>query len=336
MMRRQQSDSDIESELQELHISVPSGDESESRLSDENESRSSDTSESSSSDETEPSCSKSATATSSAAPPKRLSLRPLAVRKRPIAAAPLSAPSKSCEPLSDRSRSAQILLHQFKGFPPSSALAVPSDENRFSLLCRPKSLLSNLGVSVDCAGHGSLAMGGSDIIYDRNTASVPGLHLPLALDMVTDSVKNRLPNILGFACIFCSVILILASFIFVSPPAPIPHKVRNHYQRICFPPPHSSSICQIVLVNQPDSPSLQTSCPETSPSPGAATLLLPCLMSVNLRVTTADGSSVKNQPIIVSESFPTHFFTVDSPFAPVGQTYVRGDGSAGNLQSLSP
>ena len=75
-------------------------------------------------------------------------------------------------------------------------------------------------------------MRGSDIIYDRNTASVPGLHLPLFLDMVSDSAKNRLLNVLGFACIFCSVILILASFIFVSPPSPIPHKVCILFHRI--------------------------------------------------------------------------------------------------------
>jgi hypothetical protein len=54
-------------------------------------------------------------------------------------------------------------------------------------------------------------------------------------------------------------------------------------------------------------------------------------MSVNLRVTGIDGNAIQNQEIIVSEAFSTSSFTVDSPFSPVGQTYVRGDGSAGYL-----
>jgi len=82
---------------------------------------------------------------------------------------------------------------------------------------------------------------------------------------------------------------------------------------------------QIILVGQPNSESLQTSCPDTS---GA--LLDPCLMYVNLQVTSADGTSVPNKRIIVSELFQNAFFTVDSPFSPVGKTYVRNDGSSGD------
>jgi hypothetical protein len=52
-------------------------------------------------------------------------------------------------------------------------------------------------------------------------------------------------------------------------------------------------------------------------------------MTVGLRVTSINGSPIKNQAITVSESFATPFFTVDSPFARVGQTYARNDGSAG-------
>jgi hypothetical protein len=58
-------------------------------------------------------------------------------------------------------------------------------------------------------------------------------------------------------------------------------------------------------------------------------------MSVNLRVTTIDGSAIQNQQIIVSELFSSPFFTVDSPFSPVGQSYVRNDGSAGVLHACS-
>jgi hypothetical protein len=54
-------------------------------------------------------------------------------------------------------------------------------------------------------------------------------------------------------------------------------------------------------------------------------------MSVNLRVTAIDGSAIQNQEIIVSESFSSPFFNVDSPFSPVGNTYVRNDGSSGNI-----
>jgi hypothetical protein len=79
------------------------------------------------------------------------------------------------------------------------------------------------------------------------------------------------------------------------------------------------------LVGQPNSPSLQTSCPDTA----TGALLLPCLMSVSLQVTSADGASIQNKRIIVSESFQNPFFTVDSPFSPVGKTYVRNDGSSG-------
>ena len=43
------------------------------------------------------------------------------------------------------------------------------------------------------------------------------------------------------------------------------------------------------------------------------------------------GAAIQKQTITVSEAFPVSSFTVDSPFSPVGQAYVRGDGSAGGL-----
>jgi hypothetical protein len=126
------------------------------------------------------------------------------------------------EPPAPASRAAalKILYHQFKGLPPPRDLGVESKKNRFLLLCSPKALLRKVGISMD-------GRGASAIVYDRNTASVPGFHLPLVLNMVGDNVKNRLLNVLGFACIFCSVILILASFTFVAAPLPIPNKVSS-------------------------------------------------------------------------------------------------------------
>jgi hypothetical protein len=137
---------------------------------------------------------------------------------------PLSDSPLSSEPTAHASRAAalKILHHQFKGLPPPSDLAVKSRKNRFSILCSPKALLRKVGLSTD--GDGTSA-----IVYDRNTASVPGLHIPLVLNMVGDNVKNRLLNVLGFACIFCSVILILASFTFVAAPLPVPNKVGVSY-----------------------------------------------------------------------------------------------------------
>ena len=125
-------------------------------------------------------------------------------------------------PANAMSRNMQILSQQFKGFPPSNALAIPSNESRFVSICSPNNLLRKLGFCAE-----SVSLG--PILFDRNTASVPGLHLPLVLDMVRDSVKNRLLNVLGFACIFCSVILILSSFIFVAPQVAIPNKVRSSF-----------------------------------------------------------------------------------------------------------
>ncbi len=53
-------------------------------------------------------------------------------------------------------------------------------------------------------------------------------------------------------------------------------------------------------------------------------------MVVSVQVTSADGASVQNKRVIVSESFNNPFFTVDSPFSPVGKTYIRNDGSSGD------
>jgi hypothetical protein len=178
-MRKQHSPE--ESELHELHIQLPDNDDSDSISATddaESEHRSSNRS----------------------APTNDVPERSLLQ---------LSASSESPQPLGGFARIARILYHQFKGIPPPSTLAVPSHENRFTVITGPGSL------------------DGINLVYDRNTASIPGLHLPLALDMVRDGAKNRMLNVLGFACIFCSVILILASFIFVAPQAPIPHKVLS-------------------------------------------------------------------------------------------------------------
>ncbi len=173
-------------------------------------------------------------------------------------APPIGAPNHFLLPLSDspptsepdahakRDVAMQILYHQFKGLPPPSDLAVEPSKNRFSVLCSPKALLGKVGISLDVAGASS--PDGSAILYDHNTASVPGIHLPLVLNMVGDSVKNRLLNVLGFACIFCSVVLILASFTFVAPLPPIPNKVRTclaiflavPYHFSCLSPSRSS------------------------------------------------------------------------------------------------
>ncbi len=219
-MRRQNSPD--ESEMHELHISLPDDDVPDSdsiRVPDNDES------------EYRVRSSNLAAATSDA--PECESLLPLEV----------PASSESSRPLSDAARTAQILFHQLKGFPPPSTLSVPQNQNRFKLLCSPKKLLRKLGCRIDSdfdsviMGPGSLV--GYEIVYDRNTASIPGLHLPLALDMVRDGAKNRLLNVLGFACIFCSVILILASFIFVAPQAPIPNKVLS----FCV----TSNLCSLII-----------------------------------------------------------------------------------------
>jgi hypothetical protein len=70
---------------------------------------------------------------------------------------------------------------------------------------------------------------------------------------------------------------------------------------------------------------------DTGSGTNAIALLSPCLMYVNLRVTGIGGNAIQNQAIIVSEAFSSTSFTVDSPFSPVGQMHVRGDGSAGYL-----
>ncbi len=197
LMRRQHSPE--ESELHELHIQLPGNDDFDSvRATDDAES------EHRSSNRSAP--------TNDA--PQRSLLQ-------------LSTSSESPQPPGGSARTARILYHQFKGFSPPSTLAVPSHENRFKLLWSPKNLLRKLGFRIDSVITGPGSLDGNNLVYDRNTASIPGLHLPLALDMVRDGAKNRMLNVLGFACIFCSVILILASFIFVAPQAPIPHKVLS-------------------------------------------------------------------------------------------------------------
>jgi hypothetical protein len=218
--RRHSQNSPDESELHELHISLPDDDVPDSdsiRVPDNDES------------EYRVRSSNIAAATSDA---PECSLLPLEVE-------PLPASSESSRPLSDAARSARVLFHQLKGFPPPSTLSVPPNQNRFKLLCSPKNLLRKLGCRIDSGIMGSGSLDGFEILYDRNTASIPGLHLPLALDMVRDGAKNRLLNVLGFACIFCSVILILASFIFVAPQAPIPNKVLS----FCV----TSNLCSLII-----------------------------------------------------------------------------------------
>jgi hypothetical protein len=249
----------------------------------------------------------------------------------------------------DALRCAQILMQQFRGLPPPTALSssgnrVPPYENRFWSICSPKVLLRKIGANDDSLLPGeTLQHGGftGSIVYDRDTASVPGLHLPLVLDMVRDGVKNRLLNVLGFASVFCSVILILSSFIFVVQQAPIPSNVCLFFLTRCIcslalyvtPRTLSHSFSsQIVVVKQPDSLSLSTNCPDAA-SGFALALLLRCLMQIELRVTSIDGKPIKNQAVTVSESFPTPFFTVNSPFSRVGQTHYRNDGSAGGPNS---
>lgn len=205
-MRRQNRPE--ESEMHELHISLPADDVPDSdsiRVPDNYDS------------EYRVRSSSLAAATGDA---PECSLLPLEVE-------PLPASSESSRPLSDAARSSRILFHQLKGFPPPRTSSVPPNQNRFKLLCSPKNLLRKLGFRIDSVMMGPGSLDGYEIVYDRNTASIPGLHLPLALDMVRDGAKNRLLNVLGFACIFCSVILILASFIFVAPQPPIPNKVLS-------------------------------------------------------------------------------------------------------------
>jgi hypothetical protein len=231
------------------------------------------------------------------------------------------------------SKFTRTLLQQFRGLPPSTDTSATPDRNRFQLICSPKALLKKIGVGSDASGmcmhHGLFA---DAIVYDRNTASVPGFHLPLVLDIVRDNVKNRLLNVLGFTSIFCSVLLILASFVFVTPQAPIPSNVSLYSARLIFCVTHTVT-SQIDFVQLPASLSLSTSCPDIGTGIELA-LLIRCSLTVGLRVTNIDGSPIQNQAITVTESFPAPFFTVQSPFAPTGQTYVRNDGSAGKYSSL--
>ena len=121
---------------------------------------------------------------------------------------------------SELSRIKQILFCQVKGIPPTKELAVLSSEPRFWTFAPANGLFNKFGF-------------GGRIVYDRNTASFLGLHLPFLLDMVGDNAKNRLLNVLGFACIFSTVILILSSFVFVSSRPSVPAQVccfsLSHY-----------------------------------------------------------------------------------------------------------
>ncbi len=110
------------------------------------------------------------------------------------------------------SRMKQILRQQFAGLAPSKDPAVSLSGPRFVTIFTP---FNKFGLRFE------------RVVYDRDTISVSGFHLPLFLDMVKDNAKNRLLNVLSFACIFCSVILILSSFLFVSPQPSIPSQVQS-------------------------------------------------------------------------------------------------------------
>jgi hypothetical protein len=224
---------------------------------------------------------------------------------------------------SEFSRNRRILIQQFMGLPPGKDLSVPRNEQRFLTICRPFKMLG---------------FESKRVVYDRNTASVSGFHLPLFLDMVRDSAKNRLLNILSFVCIFCSVVLILSSYLFVPPEPPIPSKVRVLFVAraiaTCSAPLFAHAPSSQIVVSA-SSTAIHTSCPllpSSSDFSGVAAqaALLPCTMRVKLEVSTADGRPLANQPIAVSEVFPVPTFSVDSPFLPSSQVYVRGDGSSGS------
>ena len=113
---------------------------------------------------------------------------------------------------SELSRIKKVLFSQFKGLSPIEDQVVSLGESRFLTLVPAMQALKKFGF--DCS-----------VVFDRNTASFPGFHFPLLLDMVRDSARNRLLNVLSFACIFSTVILILSSFVFVSPQPSVPAQV---------------------------------------------------------------------------------------------------------------
>jgi hypothetical protein len=121
------------------------------------------------------------------------------------------------------SRIRQILICQVKGMPPTKELAVLPSEPRYLAFAPANGFFKKFGFD-------------GRIVYDRNTASFLGLRLPFLLDMVGDSAKSRLLNVLSFACIFSTVILVLSSFVFVSPRPSVPAQVccfsLSHYLRL--------------------------------------------------------------------------------------------------------
>jgi hypothetical protein len=114
--------------------------------------------------------------------------------------------------VSEISRLSKVLISQFKGLSPTEDQAVAMGESRFLTLMPAKRASKNFGFD-------------GSVIFDRNTASFPGFHFPLLLDMVRDSARNRLLNVLSFSCIFSTVILILSSLVFVSPQPSVPAQV---------------------------------------------------------------------------------------------------------------
>ena len=101
---------------------------------------------------------------------------------------------------------------------------------------------------------------------------------------------------------------------------------------------HASYFRQVEFVTLPRSLLIHTSCPQLDSSTAAISViaraaLLPCILSITLRVKDTEGRPIRNQAINVFESFDEDVistFSVNSPFLPPGQLFVRGDGSSGS------
>ena len=145
-----------------------------------------------------------------------------------VTAVPLAAPV--VQPLKVPLNEPLVTIFPVRPFerPPKALATAPAKMEPLAVRVRPPIVIDSPATkSLNVATALSVAAAAAPSVFTNVglTASVPVFHLPLVLDMVRDSVKNRLLNVLGFACIFCSVILILASFIFVAPLDAIPNKV---------------------------------------------------------------------------------------------------------------
>ena len=116
-------------------------------------------------------------------------------------------------------------------------------------------------------------------------------------------------------------------------PLSLPRFVHLHFSGICTR--LASYTHQIEFVTLPRSLAIHTSCPQLDSSTSAISVvaraaLLPCILSITVRVKDTEGRPIRNQTIDVSESFTISTFSVNSPFLPPGQIFVRGDGSSGS------